>query len=75
MPRSTTLRSTLLFSAIFLAALPFLSGCKSKSLTPSDDSLYGEFIGAYTAGQFSRGETIKIVFQEGALREGVNQKN
>jgi uncharacterized protein YfaS (alpha-2-macroglobulin family) len=74
MLRSTTFRSTLLFSAIFLAALPFLSGCKSKSLTPSDDSLYGEFIGAYTAGQFSRGETIKIVFQEGALREGVNQK-
>lgn len=74
MLRSTTFRSTLLFSAIFLAALPFFSGCKSKSLTPSDDSLYGEFIGAYTAGQFSRGETIKIVFQEGALREGINQK-
>jgi len=50
------------------------AGCKSKSLTPSDDTLYGEFISEYTAGQFSRGETIKIVFQEEALREGVNQK-
>lgn len=63
-----------LFTACLLILILLFAGCKSKSLTPSDDSRYGQYIGAYTAGQFSRGETIKVVFQEGALKEGINQQ-
>jgi hypothetical protein len=58
--------------ALLFSLLVFFVSC-SKKTEISDDSLYAPYIGAYSSGTLSRAATVRIVFQQGVVKEDAAQ--
>ncbi len=64
-----------MYRIFFLSLVATLiHSCSNEDKLPSPDSAYSNYIKAYSAGHLSRGEAIKIVFNDDQLKPGIHEK-
>lgn len=58
-----------LVSLFVLALVLLISACRTAPKQPSNDGEYAAYISAYSGGHLSAGATIRMVLQEGVIKE------
>lgn len=62
-----------LFFSFALLAILLITGCGNSEKTLSDDTMFADYISAYTSGAISRSASIRVVFRDHVINEDVRK--